>query len=207
MTKSQNGSSIEEQNKISESCKNIELPESCDKLLAVVIDLAQLPFIHNFLRVVVTVKALQVPEAMTVTGGKQKQEVVVGDHTAPARVTLWEQHVEALQEGSFYSLKNLIVWEYGIVKYLSMPWEGYEIVPIDDIGDIVLSTCDVTEHLKTELLDPVISAVSSLDSYKACIWSKAMVELQYPPLGRCSKDDCSMMQRYDLWKDQHLQRC
>jgi len=52
--------------------------------------------------------ALQVPEAMTLTGGKQKQEVVIGDHTAAARVTLWEQHVRALQEGSSYTLKNFM---------------------------------------------------------------------------------------------------
>jgi len=43
-----------------------------------------------------------------------------------------------------------------------MPREGYEIIPNDDIGDIVLSDSDFTEHHKTELLDPVINAVSSL---------------------------------------------
>ena len=74
-----------------------------------------------------------------------------------------------LQEGSSYTLKKFVVREYGAVKYLSMPQEGYEIAPIDDIGDIILSDSDVTENCKTELLDPVIIAVSSLDSYQACI--------------------------------------
>jgi len=36
---------------------------------------------------------------MTVTGEKQKQEVVIGDHTAAAQVTLWDQHVGLYKRG------------------------------------------------------------------------------------------------------------
>jgi len=57
--------------KISDSCKKIELPEGWDEV-AVVTNLGKLLFINNFLKVVVIVKELQVPEAMTVTGEKQK---------------------------------------------------------------------------------------------------------------------------------------
>jgi len=45
--------------KISELCKKIELLEGCDEV-AVVTDLDKIPFINNFLKVVVTVKVLQV---------------------------------------------------------------------------------------------------------------------------------------------------
>ncbi len=98
-------------------------------------DLAHIPFITNFQKVAVHTKVLKFAETMTVTGGKKKQEVTIGDHTSTARVTLCEQHIGSLKDGSSYNLKNFVVREYASIKYLSMPREGWEILPIDDIGD------------------------------------------------------------------------
>ncbi len=162
-------------------------------------DLAQIPFITNFQKVAVHIKVLELAETMTVTGGKKKQEITIGDHTGTARVTLWEQHIE---DGSSYNLKNFVVREYASIKYLSMPREGWEILPIDNIGDVEQTDSDVIEKQKMEIFDAVIIAVPSLNVYKACMRCKARVEPQSPPLGICSKEDCSTMQRYDLCKEQ-----
>lgn len=43
----------------------------------------------------------------------------------------------------------------------------------------------------------VIVAVLQLDAYRSCLRCKARVEPSSPPLGRCSKVDCAMLQRYD----------
>ena len=40
-----------------------------------------------------------------------------------------------------------------------------------------------------------------LDKYKTCLQCKARVE-PMPPLGRCSRIECMMMQRYDLCGEQ-----
>ncbi len=55
-----------------------------------------------------------------------------------------------------------------------------------------------------EIFDAVIIAVPSLNVYKAFMRCNARVEPQSPPLGICSKEDCSTMQRYNLCKEQEI---
>ena len=43
-----------------------------------------------------------------------------------------------------------------------------------------------------------IVGVPFLDSYKSCLQCNARVEPETPPLGKCSKPECMMLQRYDL---------
>ena len=47
----------------------------------------------TYQNVIVDVKVMSV---MDVSGGKRKQEVVVGDQTGSCKVTLWEEHVGSL---------------------------------------------------------------------------------------------------------------
>ena len=44
-----------------------------------------------------------------------------------------------------------------------------------------------------------IIGVPNLDIYKACLQCKARVEPLTPPLGRCSRGDYHMLQRYDIY--------
>lgn len=97
------------------------------------------------------VKVLDATEPMIVTGGKKKQEVTIGDQTGTAWVTLWEQHIGLLKDGSSYNLKNFVIREYGTVKYLSMPKEGWKITPIDNIGEVEQSETDIIEHQKMDI--------------------------------------------------------
>ena len=83
-----------------------------------------------------------------------------------------------------------------------MPRDGWELLAIDDIGDIILCDSDVAEHLMMEIFYPVMIIVPYLDSYKTCVCCKARVESQSLPLGCCFEDDCSMMQRYNFCKEQ-----
>ena len=48
------------------------------------------------------------------------------------------------------------------------------------------------------LQNVTIIGVPLLDTHRACLQCKARVEPLTPPLGRCSRADCKMMQRYDL---------
>lgn len=118
-----------------------------------------------------------------------------------AKLTLWENYVHKLDEDCSYTLKNFVVREYQEKKYLSMPRDGSEVFPLDDIGD----TQDIDSDSDTDLpglqcADAVVIGVPQLDTYKACLTCKARVEPQTPPLGRCSK--CAMLQRFDLCPDQ-----
>ena len=104
-------------------------------------------------------------DPIIVTGGKRKQDVVVWDNTGTIKVTLWEQHIDLLEVGRSYSLKNFVVREYGSQKYLAMLRNGSEIVLVEDIGIGIESDKSVTS---TELTSPEIIGVPQLDSYKAC---------------------------------------
>ena len=95
-----------------------------------------------------------------------------------------------------------MVREYNSLKYLSMPREGGTILT-DDIGDVEeIPSESESEFQQLFLLNAQIIGVPSLDSYKACIRCKARVEPQSPPLGRCSKTVCAMLQRYDFCSEQ-----
>ena len=67
------------------------------------ITLEQLPEMENVTVKIITVNnTVQLPE-------KVKQDIIVADKTATAKVTLWEDNVGAFDEGSSYILKNFVV--------------------------------------------------------------------------------------------------
>ena len=139
-------------------------------------------------------KVLSKMETMFVSGGKRKRDVVVGDSTGTSKVTLWEEHVDAMDVETRYRLEKFVVREYASQKYLSMSRSGSVIVVIDDIGDVETVTYGTSA---VTICNPEIIGVPQLDIYKACLRCKARVEPLTPPLGRCSKAGCLMMQRYD----------
>ena len=128
-----------------------------------------------------------------------KQDIIVADQTATARVTLWKDNVGAFNEGRIYILKNFIVRVYQSTKYLSMGADDTEIVPIEDIG-VVAAASDINEEEVT-LHNVVIIGVPHWVIHKACLQCKARVEPLTPLLGRCSKPECKMLQRFDLCID------
>ena len=148
-------------------------------------------------RVSLKMKVLSVRETVCVGKGKTKQDVVVGDSTCVVKFTLWEEAVGKRKVGESYLLENVIVMEYGGAKFVSMAKEGSRYVVIDDVGEIkdVELAVGVQESLR-EITDAKVVAVERLQEYKACLRCKGRVEPLSPPLGRCSKDDCGMLQEY-----------
>ena len=158
------------------------------------ITLGDLPQTENYEKVTVKIKVLEVKEAVHLAD-KLKQDVLIADHTATAKVSLWQEHVNTLSEHKCYSLKNFLVREYQSRKYLSMSKVATEVTPIDDIG-VVVEQADTEDEVTIQ--NVTIIGVPHLDIYKACLQCKARVEPLTPPLGRCSRGDCQMLQRYDI---------
>ena len=72
-----------------------------------------------------------------------------------------------------------------------------------DIGEVEQGDSDSEfEHVNSEISEVQIIGVLQLDTYKECLQCKARVEPLALPLGKCSKADCAMMQRYDLCTNQ-----
>ena len=110
--------------------------------------------------------------------------------------TLWVEHVNTLSEHKSFCFNNCLVREYQSVKYLSMSKQG-EVFQIDDLG-VVNKTC--TDKDKYTRLTKC-SAQWSTCTCKSCLKCKACVEPSTPPLGCCTKVNCSMLQQYDICAD------
>lgn len=67
-------------------------------------DLKELQDMREFQRVSAKVKVAYLNEAVTVTGGSRKQDVVVADSSAWACLTLWEEMVNTMDVDVSYSL-------------------------------------------------------------------------------------------------------
>ena len=87
------------------------------------ITLKQLPEMALIQKVIVTVKTIKVNDTVQLSE-KMKQDIIVADQTATARVTLWEDNVGAFNEGRSYILKNFVVRVYQSTSYLSMGGAG-----------------------------------------------------------------------------------
>ena len=147
------------------------------------------------------VKVLEVRDSVTVPTGKKVQDVVVGDSTCTGRYTLWESDIGQLAEGKSYHLKRFMVKEYESKNYLSKGQEAL-ISTIEDIGNT--ATFEETMNKSMTITEAQIVGVQQLDKYKSCLRCKVRVEPQ--PLdsgcGRCSKENCQMLQKYDVCPDQ-----
>ena len=149
--------------------------------------------------VTVNVKVVEVMEPQLVPTGKRKQDVIISDKSSTATVTLWEEHINSLDSNCCYCLKGFVVREYNCSKYLAMSFKGSEIIPIGDIGEVCQSP---DETKSTQIYNATIIGVKDLGSNKICIRCNARVEPTKSNQGRCTKEDCRMLQRYDMCPNQ-----
>ena len=70
---------------------------------------------------------------------------------------------------------------------------------IDDIGDTATDSEDEEEE---ELKNAQIVGVPMFDKYRSCLRCKARVEPCSSTTATCSRDDCQMLQRYDVCPEQ-----
>ena len=165
------------------------------------ITLDALPTLPQYEKVSVNVKVLQLFKTEEVGQEKKvKRDALIADHTAATKVVLWEQQIDALQEGKCYNLTNFHVKEFQSKKHLSMPKSDFEISPIDNIENTIKPLPDDDEY--TTIYNVQVIGVPQLDDYKSCLQCRARVEPLSPPLGICTKEDCLMMQLFDLCPDQ-----
>ena len=69
------------------------------------ITLSQLAETKNFEKVSLSCKVLKIRPIMVVSGGKKKQDIVIGDGSGTGLVTLWEENVDHLEMGRSYELQ------------------------------------------------------------------------------------------------------
>ena len=74
-------------------------------------------------------KVINVEDAVKLSGALSKQEVVVADATAAARMTVWEADIKMFESYYFDNKMN--------GNYFSKPKDDASISRIDDIGDVV----------------------------------------------------------------------
>ena len=150
-------------------------------------------------RITVNVKISKKFAPELVATGKKKQDVIVCDATGTGRVTLWEENVDKLKENSSYTLENFMVREYNTTKYLGMSLQGSQVILIDDIGEVK----QLDDVDSTQIQECMIIRVSHLETHKICFRCNARVEpSSSSTLGRCTKLECAMLQRYDVCHDQ-----
>ena len=158
------------------------------------IDLAQLQSFNNYDRVTVNIKILTITSPTEVSTGKKKQEVTVAESTGVSIVTLWEENIGKLHQDQCYMLKSFLVRDF-CGKSLTLARDGSEICPIPDIGEVAR---DDAGHQLHTIRNATIIGVLQLESYRSCLRCKARVEPITPSLGRCSKSECNMLQRFDM---------
>ena len=127
----------------------------------------------TFDKVSVIAKVVRVDKQVTVPGGKGKQDVIIADASCAAKLTLWEQDIGCLKQGTSYDLCNFVVGSYQQCKYLSWPKEGAKMTVIEDIGDVVED--DVPEDAET-VDNAEVVAVIKLEAYFECLVCKGKVE-------------------------------
>ena len=167
------------------------------------VSLEEMSTIDNYKKVNVSIKVVSVNAPDTVSD-LSHQNVFVADQTGSIRVCLWDNHIDTLKQGHSYNLTNFTVREFRSKKYLNMPRSGAEIKAINDLGSV--SEMPLEEEETITIQNVQVMGVPSLNMYKACMQCKARVEPLTPPFGKCSKQDCDMIQRYDLCADQATAR-
>lgn len=64
-------------------------------------------------------EVVKVETALEMTSGKKKQDMIVGDSTGTARVTIWEEEIGKMEEGDSVKMTGMMVREFQGKKYLS----------------------------------------------------------------------------------------
>ena len=77
-----------------------------------IITFDKLQSLASFQRVVVEAKVVRVDDSMEVTGGKVKQDILIGDSTGTGRLTVWEEEVGTIVSDDSYILSGMMVREF-----------------------------------------------------------------------------------------------
>ena len=171
---------LKSSSQIRESPRKIDVQSLLVETEALNITLDTLQQRELFQKVTADIKVYEVKDPVTISN-KSMQDVLI------ARVTLWEENVGRGE--------HFVVRVFQSVKYLTMGGEGAELIPVKDIGAVALQSDSSDPDCEAVLHHVSIVGVLHLDTVRACLNCKGRVEPQTPPLGKCSRPDCQMMQR------------
>ena len=161
-----------------------------------------LPTLNQYDKVSVNVKAIWLLQPEQVGQDKKiKRDVIVADGSGTAKLVLWEQQIDALQEGKSYSLNNFHIKEFKGTKHPSVPKADFEITPIDHIQNVVNEVLNDDEVTVIQIF-----GIIELDNYRSCLQYKTHVEPQTPPLDKCTREDCLMIQLFHICSEQIMVR-
>ena len=128
-----------------------------------------------------------------------EQDVIIANSTDNAKVTQWDEQIGCLETGRSYQFKDFVVRVFQRNKYLSKG-DTSEIIAVGDIGPVFGGSSETSEDC-IDLVNIVIVGVPELDTHKICFRCTSRVESSISQLGRCTRFDCQMMQRYDMCQD------
>ena len=143
----------------------------------------------------VTIKAqvIKVNEPQKFGPGKLKQEVIIADSTATAKLMLWESDVNMLLETKSYQMRKLVVRSYLQKNYLSVPSTGSTIEETDYLENVIAepeSSSDDDEFLAAV----TVAGVQQLEAIYTCInCKKGIPAALNETMATC--DNCKTMQK------------
>jgi len=179
----------------SRALDTVDLKDEAEKR-APPVTIEQLSSYKAYDRVTIVAKVIKLTQPDTIKEISH-QDVFAADQTGVIRVSLWGESVSFLEQGKTYKLTNFTIGEFRSKMFLSTPKHDFHISKADDIEVNVTDDPDVEED-KVTLTDVNIVGVPMIDAYKSCLQCKARVEPITPPLGKCTKQDCAMIQNYDF---------
>ena len=149
-----------------------------------IIDLNQLSQLSEDERVTVRVAVLKVNDPQTMTGGKAKQEVVIGDQSGKASLTVWEPNIGILKPNKSYQLYRLHIRQYNGKNHLSLP----SLPSIDEVEDVESSINAYSsdeEAIQHEIKNVTISGVRQLETVYNCFNCNKQVHEVNAQIGEC----------------------
>ena len=188
------------------SDKEFDVSAISDAKYGETISLDQLPDLDQFQRVSVTVKVLRVDDPQQIPSGKMKQDVLVGDSTGTARLTLWEEEIGSMDDNSSYQLKGVTVRQFKGKRFLSTSKGISCILEADDIGSVDEQSEEDDDNISDRTTSTVKNArivgVLDMQTYSSCAkcGSKVLPDEDDEDLCECVK--CKMTQCQEFTRKQ-----
>ena len=154
------------------------------------VTLDQLERLQVYQRISVRIKVDSERDVLELKNGLKKQDLIMGDATGTAKLTVWEKNVTSLKKGGSYKLSGLMVKVYNGLRYLSIPKEDVHIINILDIGSVEENEPKNTD---VSLEDAVVMGVMHLETFRSCFMCKGKVQTTSAAIGKCEK--CSITVR------------
>lgn len=146
-------------------------------------------------RVNVVGKIVTVQEPTVVSSKGQhkilkKQDCLIADSTAVAKIVLWEQNISLFEQGSSYKLTKSIVSLFNDTKYLTIP-EDAIVEKVSDVGAIAPVESSYEEDLH-EVIEGKVDVVLAVNEHTFCVSCKGEVQPYSETFGKCTECQAKM---------------